>query len=65
MSALPQPTPQERFWATAAAVAFRAADHGRWSLYERLKAWYAREHPEASHVEYEAAMRRIAKMAGV
>jgi hypothetical protein len=59
------PTAEQRFWFAASTVAFRAADHGKWALYERLKSWYVREHPEASHVEYEAAMRRIAKMAGV
>jgi hypothetical protein len=46
-------------------VAYRAADHGHWSLYERLKQWYMREFPGACATEYEAAMRRIAKMAGV
>jgi hypothetical protein len=59
------PDPEARFWFAAAAVALRAADHGRWTLYERLKGWYVREHPDADHVEYEAAMRRLEKMAGV
>jgi hypothetical protein len=57
--------PSTRFWLVTSTVAFRAADHGQWSLYERLKSWYVREFPDADHVEYEAAMRRIAKMAGV
>lgn len=54
-----------RFWFAASAVSFRAADHGSWSLYERLKGWYVRDFPDADHVEYEEAMRRLAKMAGV
>lgn len=57
--------PASRFWFMAATVAFRAADHGRWSLYERLKGWYVRDFPDATAAEYDAAMRRIAKMAGV
>jgi hypothetical protein len=57
--------PVARFWFAASVVAYRAADHGHWSLYERLKQWYMREFPGACATEYEAAMRRIAKMAGV
>jgi RNA processing factor Prp31 len=56
--------PQTRFWYAASTVALQARDHGQWSLYERLKSWYVREFPEADHVEYEAAMRRISKMTG-
>lgn len=66
MSAQPvSADPVSRFWFAASTIAFRAADHGKWSLYERLKSMFCREFPDASHLEYEAAMRRIAKMAGV
>lgn len=57
--------PSAVFWHSASVIAFRSGDHGKWSLYERLKAFYVSSFPQASSAEYEAAMRRIAKMAGV
>ena len=61
-----QPTsPADTLWLSASVIAFRAADHGKWSLYERLKSFYQSSFPDASSYEYEAAMRRLAKMAGV
>lgn len=58
-------TPEERWWFCASVVAFNAKDTGSHALYERLKAWYQREFPEADHVQYERAMSRIARMARV
>lgn len=37
----------------------------RWQAYEREKQGWLRTHPEATHTEYEAAMRVIAKRCGV
>lgn len=37
----------------------------RAALYERLKAQWSCEHPSATSAEYEAAMRMLAKRAGV
>jgi hypothetical protein len=37
----------------------------RWHEYEQRKQGWLRTHPEASHEDYQAAMREIARKAGV
>ena len=64
MSAQPE-SPSIAFWRDANTIAARAADHGRHSLYERLKGLFLARFPEASPSEYEHAMQRLARMAGV
>ena len=56
--------PVARFWYVAAFLASTAPDHGSHGLYERLKAMYVGRFPEATPAEYEAAMVRVARMAG-
>ena len=56
---------QARFWFAAATVAFHGNNYGQWPLYERLKAMFVSRFPDATPAEYEAAMRRIERMAGV
>jgi hypothetical protein len=53
------------FVVRARHIAFHAADYGRWSLYERLKAMAQADLPHLSHVEYAALMHKLARIAGV
>ena len=55
MSAVLEPV--AAFWQHARQIAFCAADHGQWSLYERL--------PEADWQQRERAMAELARIAGV
>ena len=55
----------DAFFRQASTIAFVAADHGKHSLYERLKGMFVARFPEASSAEYEWAMQRIARLAGV
>jgi len=57
--------PVDAFMRDARAIAFVAADHGTHSLYERLKGMFVASFPDASSSEYEWAMQRLARMAGV
>ena len=43
----------------------RRIPHGGTALYETLKAAWLSTHPDASPAEYEAAMVRFARLAGV
>lgn len=40
-------------------------ESARWRLYELEKQAWAERHPEATHQEYEQAIREIAKRCGV
>ena len=55
----------DAFFRQASTIAFVAADHGTHSLYERLKRIFVARFPEASSAEYERAMQRLARLAGV
>jgi len=57
--------PMAAFFRQASTIAFVAADHGKHSLYERLKGMFVARFPEALSAEYEWAMQRIARLAGV
>ena len=58
-------TPYERFMATVAVHAHQRADGASWPLYESLKRQFVETVPGASSEQYTAAMRAIAKAAGV
>ncbi len=64
MSAI-APDPVAVFRANARQIAFCAADHGTYRLYERLKRMYDAQFPAADWQERERAMRELARMAGV
>lgn len=55
----------DAFIAQARTIAFHAADHGRWSLYERLKGVYQAQFPEHDSRQYEAVTLKLARIAGV
>lgn len=55
---------ESSFWASAAALAFSAPDQS-WRTYEAIKNLWQVSHPEANHLEYEAAMARIARLVRV
>jgi predicted DsbA family dithiol-disulfide isomerase len=59
------PDSLDAFMAHARMVAAHAADRGTWQLYERLQRQYKAQFPDASNVEYEQAMWRIAKLTGI
>ena len=52
--------PEVNFWHWAYQVAAFTGD--KWASYESLKRQWQGIRPDASHVEYEAAMNRIADM---
>ena len=58
-------TSMDAFFRQASTIAFVAADHGKHSLYERLKGMFVARFPGATPEEYEWAMLRLARMAGV
>ena len=55
---------KERFWTTMACIAAQSPERG-WYTYEVLKTRFVDAHPNASPDEYDAAMARIARLAGV
>ena len=57
--------PLDAFIREARVIAFHAADHGSWRLYERLKATYQARFPEHDHVQHERTVRELARIAGV
>lgn len=63
MSAVLEPV--AAFWQHARQIAFCAADHGQWSLYERLKRLHDERLPEADWQQRERAMAELARIAGV
>lgn len=55
----------DEFMRQARVIAFAAADHGSWALYERLKALYQAQFPEHDWQQHEAATLKLARIAGV
>lgn len=53
------------FLREARTIAWMAADHGSWALYERLKAEYQRRFPSHDWREHEAVTLKLARIAGV
>jgi hypothetical protein len=54
---------EDAFWRWARVCAVSTGD--RWKSYEALKAQYAGIRPDATHTEYEAAMKRLADLLGI
>lgn len=54
----------ERFWTTMANLAAQSPDSG-WGLYERLKRYWVNTNPKASPDDYDDAMARLKRLAGV
>lgn len=62
---LERPDPLAAFMAEARAIAFHAADHGTWALYERLKSMYQNQFPHHDPRTHEDVTRQLARIAGV
>lgn len=56
---------EARFWQVAAAIASQCPTRNLHRLYERIKRLYQATHDDVSGADYDAAMSRIAKLAGV
>lgn len=59
------PDPMSAFLAHARFIAFQAADHGQWSLYERLKSMLVAQFPGIDSREYERVPLKLQRIAGV